>query len=92
MASNWRTLDLSLQTVDVLVNGRLVDVGSGSNVLGDPRKALVWLANEFSKRDIVLKAGQVVTTGSAADVIKVKSGDNVVADFGILGNVEVNLA
>ncbi len=91
-ASNWRTLDLSLQTVDVVVNDRLVDVGSGSNVLGDPRKALVWLANEFSKRGMVLKAGQVVTTGSAADVIKVKSGDSVVADFGILGSVELKLA
>ena len=90
-ASNWRTLDLSLQTVDVVVNDRLVDVGSGSNVLGDPRKALVWLANEFSKRGMVLKAGQVVTTGSAADVIKVKSGDNIVADFGVLGSVEVKL-
>lgn len=91
-ASDWRTLDLSLQKVDVLVNDTLVDVGIGSNVLGDPRKALVWLANEFSKRSIVLKAGQLVTTGSAADVIKVKSGDNVVADFGILGSAEINLA
>ena len=46
---------------------------------------LVWLANELSARGLGLKAGQVITTGSAANVIQVKPGDVVVADFGDLG-------
>ncbi|MDA0230964.1 MAG: fumarylacetoacetate hydrolase family protein [Proteobacteria bacterium] len=84
-AADWRELDLSRHAVTVKVNGEAVDVGSGANVLGDPRNVLLWLANELSARGLGLKAGQVVTTGSAANVITVKPGDTVVADFGDLG-------
>ena len=87
-AQDWRGLDLSRQSVTVEVNGEAVDEGSGANVLGDPRNVLVWLANELSRRGLGLKAGQVVTTGSAANVIQVKPGDTVVVDFGDLGTAE----
>lgn len=89
-AQNWRALDLSRQSVAVKVNGETVDEGSGANVLGDPRNALTWLANTLSARGMGLKAGQIVTTGSAANVIKVNPGDTVVADFGDLGVAEVH--
>ena len=59
-------------------------------MLGDPRNALTWLANTLSARGMGLKAGQIVTTGSAANVIKVNPGDTVVADFGDLGVTEVH--
>ncbi len=84
-AADWREQDLSRHAVTVKVNGEAVDQGSGANVLGDPRNVLVWLANELSGRGLGLEAGQVVTTGSAADVIAVNPGDTVVADFGDLG-------
>ncbi len=87
-ARDWRDLDLSQHAVTVRVNGEAVDVGSGANVLGDPRNVMVWLANELSARGLGLKAGQVVTTGSAANVIQVKPGDEVIADFGDLGSAE----
>ena len=38
--------------------------GEGANVLGDPRVALAWLANELSSLGLTLEAGQVVTTGT----------------------------
>ena len=91
-AQDWRDLNLSLHPVTVRVNGKLVDEGSGANVLGDPRNVLVWLANALSERGLGLKAGQVVTTGSAADVIQVNSGDEVIADFGSLGVAEARFA
>lgn len=84
-AADWRELDLSRHAVTVNVNGEAVDEGSGANVLGDPRNVLVWLANELSARCLGLQAGQVITTGSAANVIQVKPGDVVLADFGDLG-------
>lgn len=89
-APDWRDLDLSRQAVTIKVNGEAVDEGSGANVLGDPRNALVWLANELSAHGLALKAGQVVTTGSAANVITVNPGDIVVADFGTLGIAQAN--
>jgi 2-keto-4-pentenoate hydratase len=91
-AADWRELDLSRHAVTVKVNGEAVDEGSGANVLGDPRNVLVWLANELSARGLGLKAGQIATTGSAADVIQVKPGDTVVADFGDLGVAEANFS
>ena len=39
-------------------------VGHGKNVLGDPRVALAWLANELRALGITLRAGEVVTTGT----------------------------
>ncbi len=89
-ARNWRDLDLSRHSLAVKVNGDTVDEGVGANVLGDPRAALTWLANALSERGIGLEAGQIVTTGSAANVIKVNPGDTVVADFGDLGSAEVS--
>src|SRR6266571_2396686 len=39
-------------------------IGHGKNVLGDPRLALAWLANELRELGLTLKAGEVVTTGT----------------------------
>ena len=56
-------------------------------VLGDPRVALAWLANELSHRNVTLAAGQVVTTGAYVVPLEVALGDGFVAEFGVLGQV-----
>ena len=68
----------------------MVSEGAGANVLGDPWEVMVWLANNLSGRGIGLAAGQVVTTGSAADVVSVSPGDTVTAEFGPLGSATVH--
>lgn len=88
-ASDWQGLDLASHEVSVRVDGALVASGSGRNVLGDPRNALTWLANQRSRRGDGLSAGQIVITGTAADIVTVQPGDRVTADFGALGAVEV---
>ena len=85
----WRTLDLSAHTVFGRVTGRPERQGKGANVLGDPRLALTWLADELSRLGITLEAGQVVTTGTATVPIEVGPGDEVIADLGMLGEVAV---
>ncbi len=82
--------DLAGQAVTVRVNGEVVSEGAGANVLGDPWEVMVWLANNLSSRGFGLEAGQVVTTGSAADVVSVSPGDTVVAEFGALGDATVH--
>jgi 2-keto-4-pentenoate hydratase len=64
-------------------------VGHGRNVLGDPRVALVWLANELRGLGVTLKAGEVVTTGTCHPPLPIQSGDRMEADFGVLGKVSV---
>jgi 2-keto-4-pentenoate hydratase len=64
-------------------------IGHGKNVLGDPRVALAWLANELRGLGITLRAGEVVTTGTCRPPLPIQSGDRMEADFGVLGKVSV---
>jgi 2-keto-4-pentenoate hydratase len=83
----WRSLDLAQHEVRGTVAGRIDGHGTGANVLGDPRIALTWLANELSGLGIGLKAGQVVTTGTCLTPLPVGPGHEVSGDFGVLGQV-----
>jgi 2-keto-4-pentenoate hydratase len=65
--------------------------GIGSNVLGDPRLALVWLVNEISSLGLTLYAGELITTGACAVPLEIEPGDSIVADFGVLGSVSVKI-
>lgn len=85
----WRSEDLAQHVVTGAVAGRLHREGKGADVLGDPRVALTWLANELSGLGIALAAGQVVTTGTCVAPLPVGPGDHVFADFGKLGGVEL---
>ncbi len=84
---SWRELDLVEHRVRASVAGKAEHEGKGANVLGDPRIALTWLANELSAHGVALKAGRVVTTGTCATPLPVAPGDAVSADFGALGTV-----
>lgn len=85
--ADWRALDLAAYRVRALRNGGEEHLGIGANVLGDPRLALTWLANELSGLGITLRAGEVVTTGTCLVPITVAPGDRIEADFGALGGV-----
>ena len=86
--ANWRALDLVEEKPVITLRGQRY-VGHGKNVLGDPRVALAWLANELGGLGITLKAGQVVTTGTCHPPLPIQSGDMFAADFGLLGKVSV---
>jgi len=87
--ADWRALDLSRHEVRGEVQGRPARSGTGANVLGGPAIALTWLANELSGLGITLAAGQVVTTGTCLTPLEIGPRDRVVADFGVLGCVEL---
>jgi len=86
--ANWRALDLVEEKPVVTLRGQQF-IGHGRNVLGDPRGALAWLANELSLLGVTLRAGQIVTTGTCHPPLPIKSGDLFAADFGTLGKVSV---
>ena len=90
--ADWRALDLAAHRGEIFRNGVLAEEGAGSNVLGDPRIALTWLANELSRHDLPLKAGQVVITGTCVKPLAIAVGDRIEGDLGILGRVAVTLA
>jgi len=86
--SDWRALDL-VEHRPVITSRGQRHVGHGRNVLGDPRVALAWLANELRQLGLTLRAGEVVTTGTCHPPLPIQSGDLVAADFGSLGKVSV---
>jgi len=97
--ADWRALDLvehkAIGTVGRSVQGRqeptLTREGKGANVLGDPRVALAWLANELSSLGMTLKAGQVVTTGTCLVPLPIQPGDQIAVDFGVLGGLTARM-
>jgi 2-keto-4-pentenoate hydratase len=60
--------------------------------LEHPLNALAWLANELPRGGRSLQAGEFVTTGTCTDVYTAQAGDEIRADFGALGSVEIELA
>ncbi len=89
---NWRKIDLARHPTVATLNHRPAGEGSGANVLGDPRIALTWLANELRKCELRLMAGDIVITGTSLKPIPVAAGDRVVGDFGELGKVSMAFA
>jgi 2-keto-4-pentenoate hydratase len=87
----WRQLDLVRHEATMTVAGKLERPGVGANVLGDPREALAWLANELSRFGTTLKAGEVVTTGTCVVPVPIEPGDTVTNDMGVLGSVSARL-
>lgn len=87
--ADWRSLDLRGQQARLLCGGEERSAGTGSSVMGDPREALAWMANEVLGRGWSLRAGEIVITGAAAPPIRVQAGDRLQAVFDGLGTVEV---
>ena len=89
----WRDVDLSRHDVSAQVtraDGQTWHrAGNGSAVLGDPRVAMTWMANELSALGVGLKRGEFVTTGTCMVPLEIAVGDSVLADFGALGRIAV---
>jgi 2-keto-4-pentenoate hydratase len=86
--ADWRSMDLVEERPVITMHGKQF-IGHGKNVLGDPRIALTWLANELRQLGVTLKAGQIVTTGTCYPPLPIQSGDFCAVDFGPLGKVSV---
>ncbi len=89
--AEWRSIDLASHVVRVQLNGVATREGVGANVLGDPRLAMTWIANELRTHNIGLRAGEVITTGTSIIPIPIELGSQITADFGCFGIVTAEL-
>ena len=85
----WRELDLAAHRVCFTVDGEVKGEGTGANVLGHPFNVLDWLVNALSGRGLDLNAGEVVSTGTCTGFVYIERGQTAVADYGVLGEIEV---
>lgn len=86
-----RTDAPDLLSVDgrAIVNGREVGRGTGADVLGHPHHALAWLANHLAETSKILRAGDIVLTGSLVRTEWLNAGDEVLMELSGLGSVAV---
>lgn len=87
--ADWRGLDLPSHAVSLQHNGAQISEGIGGNAMGGPLTALTWLANQQRGFGRGLRAGEVVTTGLVTDFVMAEAGGRILADHGVLGQVEV---
>lgn len=93
----WRTLDLAAHPVHATVRGadgqlRYTRAGEGRALLGHPVHALTWLANELASLGIGLRAGDWASCGTCMVPLQILPGDRVMADYGMLGRIEIGVA
>ncbi|RZK84921.1 MAG: 2-keto-4-pentenoate hydratase [Rhodococcus sp. (in: high G+C Gram-positive bacteria)] len=63
--------------------------GEASAVLGNPTKAVAWLARKVESFGVRLEAGHVILPGSCTRAIDARPGDVFRADFSDIGSVSV---
>lgn len=73
----------------MIVDGEVTGRGTGADVMGHPVEALVWLVSHLSARGIGIRAGQVVSTGTATGVARLEPGSTARLELGALGSVSV---
>ncbi len=81
--------DVDITGIDVVLarNDEMVAKGRSDAVLGNPVRAVAWLAGMVESFGVRLGAGDIVLPGSCARAIDARPGDKFVAEFGGLGSV-----
>ncbi len=88
---DWRGIDLAATAGRMFINGELVGEGHGRDALGHPFEVVAWLANNLNKRGRMLRAGDVVLTGSIVPSHQLAAGDEMLTVFDHLGEARIRV-
>ena len=86
---DWRSVDLASLSVKLLCNGSEIRSGTGALATGDPLENLRAALADMGRVGEGLRAGQIVSAGTYTPGYMARSGDSLVADFRVLGQVSV---
>lgn len=84
--------DLETIVARVTVNGDVIATGLGNAVLGNPLNSIVWLAAKLGEYGRMLKAGEIIMTGSFTRQFPLRAGDRVHTAFAGVGAVETAMS
>lgn len=79
--------DLTEVTMTMTADGEKVSAGRGSDCLGSPWEALVWLANTCRSYGSPLRAGEVILSGALGPIVAVNPGSTYTASISGIGDV-----
>ena len=71
----------------VRINDAVVATGMGDAVLGNPLNSVIWLARKLKDYGRVIRAGDIIMSGSFTRQFPIAAGDRVVVEFGGVGEV-----
>jgi 2-keto-4-pentenoate hydratase len=85
-------LDLRSVRMTLSRNGEVVSEGSGTDCLGGPLNAALWLASTLARRGDPLRAGDLVLTGALGPMVAAAPSYVFHANISGLGSVQVGFA
>lgn len=77
---------------EVWINGKMAESVLGKDVMDNPLQSVAWLANALPAFGAVLKAGQIILTGTFTKPFPVGRGDHFETRFSGLGSVSASFA
>lgn len=80
-------VDLTHIGMVIYKNGEMMDTAAGAAVLGNPLRAVAWLANSLGKYDVSLKAGEIILSGALTSAVEIEEQDTFTAEFAHIGSV-----
>jgi 2-keto-4-pentenoate hydratase len=86
--------DVDLTSVGVRLRrgGEMAAEGRADAVLGDPARAVAWVADRWSARGDVLRSGWLVMPGSCTAAVAAEPGADFVAELDGIGQVTVSFS
>ncbi len=84
-------LALSEVEAAIQINGNIVATGRGDAVLGNPLNSVIWLARKLTEFGRVIRAGDLIMSGSFTRQFPIMSGDHVHAEFTGVGVVQTEM-
>lgn len=83
-------VDLAELEVSLSRNNEEISLGTGSDAMGDPWEALLWLVRQRLREGIEVKRNDLLITGALGEVVPGEAG-RYTGDFGRLGRVTFSM-
>ncbi|MFJ8235452.1 2-keto-4-pentenoate hydratase [Ureibacillus sp. NPDC094379] len=77
--------------VQMKLNGKVVQEGKGSAVMGNPARSVVELVKMLHSSGQCIEPGMIVLTGGITEAIHVFSGDSIEVEFVELGKIDLTV-
>jgi len=89
--TNWRELDLAATTVELQIDGNVVQRVSGHGSSANPLALVTWLANHIGRRAAGLRVGEIVTTGALQGMTPIAAGSRALGILQEWGRLELTM-
>tara|TARA_R110002110_G_scaffold406421_1_gene626537 strand:+ start:386066 stop:386866 length:801 start_codon:yes stop_codon:yes gene_type:complete len=83
-------IDLRWAGALLYLNGQIEETGLAAGVLDHPGHGISWICKRFAPHGIVLEPGQLLLSGSFTRPVVVTPGDHIRADYGSLGEINID--